>query len=60
MIGIEALDRLNETEVSLLNQVENVRPVSPIFHRDLHDQTKIREDELSTRFGIAALHPPNG
>src|SRR5262249_51521642 len=55
--GVEALDRDEEAEVPLLDEVEDPDAVGPVLERDLHDETQVGEDEAPRGFGIAAPFP---
>ena len=45
LVRIEALDRLHQADVPLLDQVEDVGPGAAVLHRDLHDEPQVREHE---------------
>ena len=57
LIGIEALHRLHQADVALLDQVEHVGPGAAVLHRDLHDEAQVREHELARGVDVARARP---
>ena len=54
---VELLDRADETERALLDQVEKREPPSEVPLRNRHDQAEIRLDHLGLREHVAAFDP---
>jgi hypothetical protein len=51
---------LHQTDVALLNQVQDVGPRAPVFHGDLHDQAEVRQYQGSGGLEVVVLLPPDG
>src|SRR2546425_2966591 len=56
-VGVEVLDRLEEPDVPLLDQVEEIVEGALVLARDHHDQAQVRRDELPSRLALALLVP---
>ena len=54
--GVEALDGAHQSEVALLDQVEERQAAIVVVLRDADDEAEVRADELLARLGIALLH----
>ena len=58
--GVEALDRLHQSDVPLLNQVLLGKAVAAVAARHLRDIAKMRGDEPPRRFEIVVAPQPRG
>src|SRR5690349_15669668 len=54
---VELLDRADQAERALLDQVEEAEPAAKVRLRDRHDQAEVRLDHLRLRAHVAALDP---
>jgi hypothetical protein len=57
LVGVVALHRLQQAHVSVLDQVEDVRPCAPVLHGDLHHEPQIGEHQEARRLHVALLDP---
>ena len=54
-VGIEAIHRLNQPHVPLLDQVKEVLITAPILIRELHDQSEIRRHQPPPGLTVSVL-----
>src|SRR6059036_3543591 len=59
-VGVEVLDRLEETDVALLDEVEQVVEGALVLARDHHDQAEVGRDETPCRLPVLVLVPAHG
>src|SRR5438034_1778644 len=59
-VGVEVLDRLEETDVALLDEVEQVVEGALVLARDHHDQAEVGRDETPRRLPVLVLVPAHG
>src|SRR5881396_2590237 len=59
-VGVEVLDRLEEADVPLLDEVEEIVEGALVLARDHHDQPEVGRDEAPRRLPVLVLVPAHG
>src|SRR5437867_3343697 len=59
-VGVEVLDRLEQTDVPLLDQIEEVVEGALVLARDHHDEAEVGSDEAPRGLAVLVLVPAHG
>src|SRR5271166_4276485 len=60
LVGVVALHGLKQSNVPLLDEIENVRPGAAVVHGDLHHQAEVREYQFSRGVQIPLFDQADG
>ena len=58
--GVESMHGLQQSEVSLLDQVEGIAPRAPVLHGDLDDEAQVGQYQTLRCLDVALLDPAPG
>ncbi len=51
--GVEALHRLHQADIALLDEIAHGQPVAQVAARDVHDEPQVRQHQLPRGVQIA-------